>query len=299
MEQRFDVAVIGGGPAGLIGALDLARLRRRVILFDGGRPRAAMIPVSHNYPGALEGMPGTRLLGTLREQLGRYAVETVHAAVERLDTREDGDVEVRWSGGALAVPAVLLATGAADIEPEMPHLAEARRSGHLRYCPVCDGYEVIDQRVGVIVADDAGLGEVSYLRQFTASLTVLLVHGHRISEAARRSLRETGTPCFDTVTQAIRAEGAEVIVPHAGGEFRCDSLYCALGMRVHSGLATALGATADAAGYLEIDPHHRTGIPGLYAAGDVAQGLNQITVAFGGAAIAASAIHLDLRARGR
>jgi len=84
------------------------------------------------------------------------------------------------------------------------------------------------------------------------------------------------------------------VVTHGDGETTLDSLYCALGMKVHSGLATAIGAVHDSHGYLQIDEHQQTTVERLYAVGDVAQGLNQITVSVGGAAKAASHIHLAL-----
>ena len=83
---------------------------------------------------------------------------------------------------------------------------------------------------------------------------------------------------------------------HAAGQAACDTVYCALGMVVHSELAVALGARHDAGGYLLTDRHQRTSVPGLFAAGDVVKGLNQISVATGGAAVAAAAMH---RALGR
>jgi thioredoxin reductase (NADPH) len=81
---------------------------------------------------------------------------------------------------------------------------------------------------------------------------------------------------------------------HAGTRTLCDTLYCALGLTVHSQLAVALGASVDDTGYVRVDAHHATDVPGLYAAGDVSAGLNQIAVAMGGAAVAASAIHREL-----
>lgn len=93
------------------------------------------------------------------------------------------------------------------------------------------------------------------------------------------------------VVKSIRFWDGRVTVRHGESETICDTVYSALGMHVHSQLATNMGAAADELGYLNVDAHQQTTIQGLYAAGDVASGLNQISVAFGGAAIAASAIH--------
>jgi thioredoxin reductase (NADPH) len=195
---------------------------------------------------------------------------------------------------------VLLATGGSDHEPSMPHVAEALREGALRYCPVCDGYEVIDQVVGVIAEDASGVGEALYLRRFTPHLTLFLAEGPAaLSDVDRRRLEDAGIAWVREPTDSIRLWDRQVTVRHGEAETRCDSVYCALGMRIHSHLATALGAEADEHGYLRTDEHHCTSLPGLYAAGDVSRGLNQITVAYGGAAIAASAMHVALNAMDR
>jgi thioredoxin reductase (NADPH) len=90
---------------------------------------------------------------------------------------------------------------------------------------------------------------------------------------------------------AIELRGSDAVVTHGAPQTVCDALYCALGMRVHATLATALGARCDRDGYLYADAHQRSSVDGLFVAGDVARGLNQISVAAGGAAVAASAMH--------
>lgn len=298
-HPSFDAIVIGGGPAGLTGAVYLARFRRSVLLVDAGASRVARIPHTHNHPGCADGIPGAELLARLREQAGRYPIEFAHGEVDRLEPM-DGGFRVAWSGGGGATArTLLLATGGSDNAPSMPHVAEALREGTLRYCPVCDGYEVIGEAVGVIAQDQAGVQEALYLRRFTDRLTLFMEDGQAaLSAEDRQRLEEAGIAWVHEPTESIRLWEQRITVRHGSHETHCDSLYCALGMRIYSDLATALGAASDANGYLHIDAHHRTTVPGLYAAGDVACGLNQITVAYGGAAIAASAMHLAMDALG-
>lgn len=293
----FDAVVIGGGPAGLTGAVYLARFRRRVLLIDAGASRAGRIPRTHNHPGCADGIPGSQLLALLKEQARRYPIEFANGEVDHLEPSPEG-WRVRWPGGPEATArTVLLATGGSDHEPSMPHVAEALREGALHYCPVCDGYEVIDQSVGVIAEDRAGVGEALYLRRFTPHLTLFMADGQEaLSDEDRHRLEQAGITWVREPTDSIRLWAQRVTVRHGDTETQCDSVYCALGMRIHSQLATALGAEADEHGYLRIDEHHRTTLPGLYAAGDVSRGLNQISVAYGGAAIAASAMHVAMNA---
>jgi thioredoxin reductase (NADPH) len=234
----------------------------------------------------------------MRLQAADYPVRFLRAEVTAIERTGDG-FEVRWSGAKAHARTVLIATGASDIEPRMPHLAEAVREGALRYCPVCDGYEVIDQRVGVLIDGASGLHEALYLRQFTPTLTVFPAHADvTITEGDRSQLRDAGIVWQSHAVTALRLHDAHIDVSFgdaAGGRVeRFDSVYCALGIRVHSTLAKALGAECDADGYLIKDAHQRTTVEGLYAAGDVATGLNQISVATGSASIAASAMHLAM-----
>jgi thioredoxin reductase (NADPH) len=296
MTMVHDALIIGGGPAGLIAATYLARFRRSVVLVDAGRSRAASIPRSHNYPGFAEGISGTRLITSLREQAGRYQVDTAVGCVETLSRRADGMFEARWASGTALARTVLLATGGSDIAPDMPYLDDALREGALRYCPVCDGFEVIDRPVGVLIDGPHGIGEALYLQHFTRQLTVFRSHADVVLDnAARQRLADAAIALEDDPVKSIRLWNGQAVVHHASRQTAVDAVYSALGMKIHSDLARSLGAETDGAGYLAVDRHNQTTVEGLYAAGDVSQGLNQISVASGGAAVAASAMHQALR----
>ncbi len=293
----WDAAVIGGGPAGLTTATYLARFRRRVVLLDSGSSRAATIPLSRNYPGFPEGIAGTQLLAGMRQQAERYPITFLDGRVDTLH-RDDQGYTLHGSDlpGPIRARRVMLATGVADVWPDMPQAVAALREGVLRFCPVCDGYEASSRPVGVLTHGSAGVAEALYLRHFTDEVTLFL----------------TGADCVLTTDelQRLRDAGIEVAEAHPSRFTLCEggvevhfdherrvlaALYCAFGLQVRSRLAIALGAASDALGYLKVDAHQQTSLPGLYAAGDVASGLNQISVATGGAAIAASAMHLSLR----
>jgi thioredoxin reductase (NADPH) len=291
-----DVIVVGGGPAGLLGALYLARFRRTVLLLDEGQSRIRHVPNSHNYPGFAQGIAGTALLRSLQDQLSHYRIVTSAASVEAISQTEPG-FRVNWAGGEELARYVLLATGASDVEPDMPYALEALREGALRYCPVCDGYEAIDQSIGVLAAGAPGVREALYVRHFSDRVTLFMARtGESLSSEDAGRLAAASIATAPGVVESIRFWDGRVTVRHGDAETICDTVYSALGMRVHSELATSLGAAADELGYLKVDTHQQTSVPRLYAAGDVASGLNQISVAFGGAAIAASAIHNALLA---
>ncbi|MDB5828381.1 MAG: NAD(P)/FAD-dependent oxidoreductase [Variovorax sp.] len=289
-----DVLIVGGGAAGLTAAIYLARFRRSVVLLDAMHSRVAKIPRTHNYPGFAEGIAGNSLLDALRRQLGAYDACRVEATVEHAWHDAEG-FGLQWPTGSARGKLLLLATGVDDIPPAMPHVLAALQAGALRYCPVCDAYEVIGRKVGVYGTGSAGVAEAIYLRHFTPHLTLFVQEGAAgLAGADRQRLAEAGIRCFNDPVRSIAAGAGGVTVAHGDSETTCESLYCALGVRVHAGLGRLLGAQCDETGYLVVDEHHQTSVEGLYAAGDVAQGLNQIVVATGAAAIAASAMHRRL-----
>lgn len=291
-----DALVVGGGPAGLAASLYLARFRRDVLVIDAGDSRAARIPRSHNMAGFTNGVAGDRLIDAMRYQVRDVGVPIQHGYVERLERSGDAFVAHTRDGLVKQARAVLLATGALDVEPPMSKLSEALEQGALRYCPVCDGFEAQDRRIGVLCnVGKHGTNEALYLRHFTDQVTVFVTSADVAFDAGdEQRLSEAGIAVVRAPVQRLRLVGGKTEVLHGENATVCDSLYSALGMEVHSHLAARLGARLDDAGYVLSDRHQETCVPGLFVAGDVARGLNQISVAIGEAAIAASAMHLRL-----
>jgi thioredoxin reductase (NADPH) len=298
MADELDCVVVGGGPAGLTASLYLARFQRRFAIVDAGTSRASWIPASHNFPVFSEGVSGVEMLARQREHIGRYGVVPVAGTVTALRREGEGFwASVELVAGAvreIRARSVLLATGSVDVEPDLPALGEALRRGLVRYCPICDGYEARGQRVAVIGFGDRGLGEALFLARTYSHDVTLLAAGRSagISDAARGRAEEAGIKVIAAPIDGLEVTGDRIAAVRAGGEaYRFETLYSALGLTVRSGLAVALGAAHDAHGALEVDRHQQTSLPGLYAAGDVAVGLNQIVVAMGHAAVAATAVH--------
>ncbi|HEY0420554.1 MAG TPA: NAD(P)/FAD-dependent oxidoreductase [Acetobacteraceae bacterium] len=292
----LDCLIIGAGPAGLVAATYLGRFRRRFAVIDGGGSRAAWIPVSRNIPGFPDGISGLDLLAHLRDQAARYGGTVRPATVETLE-QVDGHFVARIGGEVVEASRVLLATGGEDISPELPGISDAVRRGLLRHCPICDAHEVIGQRVALIGYGKCRVPEAMLLRSYTADVTVLTL-GRRLElrEDEARTLREAGVRILEDPLERIAIEGEVVTGWHmrGGTEHRFDTVYSALGTRVRSDLALALGAEADADGALLVDGHQRSSVPGLWAAGDVASGLSQVSVAAGQAAVAATDINRSL-----
>lgn len=296
MSQKdwLDCLIIGGGAAGLTAAVYMGRYRRRALVVDAGASRLALIPRSRNVPGFPDGIAGHELLERLRAQAAQFGVPAQQGCVDRLDPVGEEGFVVRVGARSWRARFVLLATGARDVEPQVLGLPDALKLGQVRYCPICDGYETQGQRVAVLGRGEHGLRESIFVAGFGNTVTWLSLQTQQdMTPQALAKLRAAGVRIAERVPHRIGCEpGRGVQVEMEGGEvLHFDVLYPALGLLHASELATRLGARAQEDGQLEVDAHMQTTVPRLYAAGDVAVDLNQISVATGHAAIAATAIH--------
>jgi len=291
----LDCLIVGGGAAGLTAAVYLGRYRRRALVLDAGGSRLQRIPRTRNVPGFPQGIEGPELLHRMQEHARRYGVPTVSTEVRRLAKLEDGSFRAEAAGGRWRARFLLLATGARDVEPAIDGLHAALQAGQVRFCPVCDGFETQGQRVAVLGRSGHGLREALFVSGFGNAVTWLAMATQEEVDAAELAqLREAGVRLAASPPHRIECgvEGRGVRVELQDGQvLEFDTLYPALGLQHQCALATALGARSRADGQLEVDAHQQTTVDGLYAAGDVAMDLNQISVAAGHAAIASTAIH--------
>jgi thioredoxin reductase (NADPH) len=295
IDSHCDCLIIGGGPAGLTAAIYLARYRRRVLVVDDGHSRAELIPESHNYPGFAGGISGSDLLRALRDQAERYGAVLRDGRISDLQTGTDGFVAA-CDGEQLSAGKVLLATGIVDECPALPGLRNAIYDGALRFCPICDAYEVTDQRVGVLGGIETAWKKALFLRTYSRQVTLLPTDNPTgMSADIRNELQHAGVAVPDQPVIDVERKG-ELIEALLRNGTRCefDVIYPIMGSEVRSGLAKALGARTNETGCLHVDDSQCTSMPGLFAAGDVVSDLHQISVGIGHAAIAATKIHNSL-----
>lgn len=296
-RDRADVAVIGAGPAGLTAALYLARYHRRVVVLHDGTSRALRIPETHNAPGFPDGVAGKDLIARMTRHAETYGAEIIEAEVTAI--ARDGKGFIVTAGDQVwPTRAVILATGVSINQIEMPQdqHEQAIADGVLRYCPVCDGYEGTDRALGVIGCDSSGAAEALFLRQFSDRIVLMPLNYPELTRDEQRQLDEAGITVTHGALDRLEPNDRTMVVHlENGGRVEVDVLYPALGMTPRSDIVRGLGVEINDAGCLGENTIFGSRVPGFYAAGDVVEGLDQISVASGHGAIAATKAHNWLR----
>jgi len=289
----LDTLIIGAGPAGLTAATYLGRFRRRAVVIDAGASRARWIPESHNIPAFARGIGGHELLAQLRAQAVRYGADIRAGHVDSISLRDDG-FAVRAGDSELVSRFVLLATGVQDHLPDLNGCEEAVLRGLLRVCPICDAFETTGREIAVIGSGEHARREAQFLLTYSDRVTLVDVGEQRVANWPEN-------PGIRVITSELRnlvIESNRLVLRQPGAEpFVFDVAYSALGCTPQNELAASLGAQMDGSNALRVNSHQQTSIEGLYAAGDIVRGLNQVVVAAAEAAIAATDIHNKLRLR--
>lgn len=285
----LDCVIVGAGPAGLTAATYLARFRRAIALLDGGSSRARLIPTSHNCPGFPFGVGGDALLDKLRDQAAQYGVAPEAAEVDALERDDGGTFVLRVGAARWRARLVILACGVVDVLPDVPGVEEAVAAGTVRLCAICDGYEARDERIGVYGPADAAIGHALFLRTFSRDVAVLPSAPEAPTRRRREQARRAGIALLPPAP--LRLQAGRCIAGEGEAARTFDTLYPVLGSRARTRLALGLGARCDDNAELVVDHDQQTSVDGLYAIGDMVSALNQISVAVGQAAIAATAVH--------
>ena len=286
-----DCIVIGAGPAGMTAALYLNRFHRDVTVLDAGHSRARWIPRTHNCPGFPDGLSGDELLERLCTQAVEYGTKVTQATASRLERIDGGFRVTDTLGEQYHGRKVLLATGIEDVLPPQPWVEQAIECGAMRLCAICDGFEVSDDDLAVYGPVGSAFEHAKFMRTYSATVTLVQSDEEQVDAQLRQNAADWGIRLMDKPLDLL-FDGMRCGLSEANGERRdFDTIYPVLGSRSQATLAIALGASVDKANQLMVTADQMTSIDGLYAIGDVVSALNQISVAVGHAAVAATTIH--------
>jgi thioredoxin reductase len=296
---ELDVVVIGGGAAGLSGALMLARARRSVVVVDAGTPRNAPAAGVHGLLGR-DGTPPAELLDRGRAEVRSYGGEIVRGEVETVE--RDGDrFAVRVTGGGtLRARRLLVTTGLVDELPDVPGLRE-RWGRDVVQCPYCHGWEVRDRTIGVLATGPMSVHQALLFRQWSADVTLFT---HRApapdpEQAERLAARGIAVVAGEVAALEVAGDRLTGVRLADGTVIAREVVAVAPRMVARAGLLESLGLRAvehpsGAGEHVPADPTGRTEVAGVWVAGNVTDLTAQVGAAAAAGAFAAAQINFDL-----
>lgn len=269
-QTDFDVLVVGGGPAGLAAALNMARFNRRVALFDTGQGRSSWHQTNYNFLGFPGGVPARRLRELGHQQLSDYPhVDVLAHKIESL-ARNNGTFTAEGQAGTWTGRVVILCTGVVDHYPRFEGW-EAYVGRTMFWCIACDGYSCKDGRIVVVGNSNGAAIEALQLTRFTPHLTVLTDSSDCLMEPTyQQRLQHFGIPLVhDKIAKVVGVEGRfEALYTDGGHCIELDYLFTQHGATPQTQLAEQLGVLLTREGYICVDSDQKTNVAGVYAAGD-------------------------------
>jgi thioredoxin reductase len=300
-SDTYDVAIVGGGPAGLTAAIWLARYLRRVVLIDAGDPRNWETRGIHGYLG-LEGITPGELRHRGREECRKLGVTLIDVTVAKVDRIDDDLFDVTLeSGPTLTASRILLAIGVRDVWPNVPGL-DTCYGDTAHVCPDCDGFEARGKKTVVIASGRKAAGLAFALTTWTREI-VICTNGAPAAMSAEimGKLDALNIPIIEAVIERVTSsEGEARSLELAGGMcLDCDQIFFAIGQEPSDDLGAQLRCEHDEIGRVVTDLHFHTSVRNVYAAGDIIHGPQVAVAAAGIGAVAAIAIHHSLLPEGR
>lgn len=296
----FEIAIVGGGPAGLSAALVLGRSRRRVVLFDAGAPRNAPAAAAHNVY-TRDGTSPLELNRIGREQLEPYpSVQIRPQLVDDAERRPDGTFVLHTTTGpSVTTRHLVLATGVIDELPPIEGLRELWGTG-VFHCPYCHGWEVRDRPFVLLAQSDKALHAARILRGWTSDLTLCPVGAYTVPEPEAAALAALGVHVHSRVTALVGAPDGTVqqLLLSDGSRLGPAAVFTSAPLRQRSPLAQKLGCTIHEegrfAGMVRVDERGFSGVPGLWVIGDAAQGLQQVISAANDGTVAGAMLNAEM-----
>ena len=294
--KRYDIAVVGGGPAGLSAALWLARYLHKVVVVDSGDPRNWETRGINGYLGH-QGIRSPDLRANGHAECAEYGVEFVGGIVDEAinETGELFAICLR-DGSTIEAPRILLAIGLKDVWPNIPGLDQCYGET-VHVCPDCDGYETRDKKTVVVGTGRRAVGMALALTTWTRQI-VICTNGEPpdMEQEVLDQLKALNIPVLDGPIRCVVSKDREIsgVELEDGMSLDCERLYFAIGQYPSDDLGAQLGCERDQLGRLVIDEHNHTSVKNVYAAGDIAHAPQLAIVAASSGAVAAMAIHASL-----
>ncbi|MGJ8722659.1 MAG: NAD(P)/FAD-dependent oxidoreductase, partial [Salinibacterium amurskyense] len=293
-NTSWDVVVVGGGPAGLSAALLLGRARRRTLVIDAGEPRNRFASHMHGVLGN-EGVSPRDLSASGRREAAAYGVETIEGRVDRVDEIDGGLTIALSDGSEISTRALIVATGITDVLPDIPGLSAHWGTGVL-HCPYCHGWEVGDQRLGVLATSPAALHQAHLVRQWSDDVTVFTAGLGELDDATAARLRTRGVTLIDSPAVEVLGTPGELsgVRTADGATVVLDAVFSAGAPRPHDEFIAHLSlARTEIIGssFIEVDFAGATSNTRIWAVGNVVNPMLTVPMSIGAGAMTGAAVN--------
>lgn len=294
----YDVIVVGGGAAGLSGALALVRSRRSVLVIDDGTPRNAPAGHVHNYL-TRDGVPPAELYALGREEVTGYGGEVVTGTVTSATQAASGFQVELSDGRSFQARRLLVTAGATDELPDVPGLAE-RFGRDVLHCPYCHGWEVRDQAIGVLATGGMAVHQAQLFRQLSDDVTLFLHKGPELTDEQWEELAARGIAVVQGEVEGLEVDGDRLTgVRLAGGRvIPRQAVVVQTSLRARADFLDSLGLKAGeiqgVGTAVESDRTGATNVPGVWVAGNVTDPMSQVISSAAAGLQAGAVINADL-----
>lgn len=295
VKREYDVIIIGGSYAGLSAALVLGRSLRRVLVIDAGQPANRQTPHAHNFL-TRDGETPAQLSAIAREQVSQYPTVQFWAdKVTAAGQAETGFSVTTQDGIVFQARKLLLATGVADIMPDLPGFAECWGRSVL-HCPYCHGYEVHGEPLGILANGEVGYEMATLIQHWSNQLTLFTNGPSMLTDGQQQTIAQLNISVVEKPITAIEHEAGMLtaLLMVDGSRAQPRAIFSRVPFRQHTDIAAELGCSLTENGLIEATEFGETNVPGVLVAGDATTLMRQVACAVSGGVKAGAWINREL-----
>lgn len=294
-NSRYDVIIVGGSYAGLSAAMSLGRSLRNVLIIDSGLPCNRQTPHSHNFI-THDGETPKAIADKAREQVLKYETVSIQQGLAVSASKIADGFELTTADGAvLATRKLLFTTGVKDLMPAIPGFAECWGITVI-HCPYCHGYEVKQEKTGIMSNGDIGFDFCKLINNLTTDLTLFTNGKSTLSLEQQEKLQKRNIAVVESEIAGFEHSNGQLkqVLLKDGSTMPLKAMYAKIPFEQHCDIPVQLGCALTEQGYIAVDMLGRTSVPGVYAAGDNTAMMRAVSLAVAGGGMAGAGINKEL-----
>lgn len=294
-NNYFDAIIIGGSYAGLSAGMALGRSLRQVLIIDSGKPCNEQTPHSHNFI-TQDGETPAAIASKAREQVAKYDTVKFHRGFAISGEKTASGFEITTETGEIfSAKKLIFATGVKDIMPEIQGAAACWGISMI-HCPYCHGYEVRNEKTGILANGDIAFEFSKLVHNWTKDLTLFTNGKSTLTAEQLETLKNRGIEIIEKEIEAFEHTGGLIEQVHFkdGTTTPLKAMYAKLPFVQHSDLPEKLGCELTEQGFIQIDAFQKTSVPGIYACGDNVTPMRSVSNAVAGGTFAGAMLNKDL-----